>query len=277
MEAYVDEYLAKYGFTRESYKKYLYTNEYMTMLQAQVKAEITDISDEDLKAAYDSELETQQSAFDAAESSSSETSSSSSISYESYLEDGKVIVYVPSGLGYYKHILIKFPDDISSEISSVKDSSSLTDAEINEQVQALEDKGYADIQAKADEVLAKVKAGEDFDALITEYGEDTGMTSDTYKNTGYLVGRQSNFVDEFKNACFSLQNVGDTTGLVKSEYGYHIIKKVSALTPGVISYDDVKDALKRQELEKKQTDHWDETYDQWKKDLNVTENYDLLY
>jgi len=42
------------------------------------------------------------------------------------------------------------------------------------------------IKPKAEEVLNKAKNGEDFEALIKEYGEDPGMESEQYKD-GYTV------------------------------------------------------------------------------------------
>lgn len=274
LDAFVDEFFAEYGYTKETYKQYLYVSKYEEMLQTEIEAEVTDVSEEDLKAAYESELTTQKKNFDAAETSTS--SSSSTTSYEYYEENGKVIVYVPSGLAYYKHILIAFPSDISTQIETVQNDTSLSDEEIEEKVDTLKTQGYGQIQSKAEEVLSKVKSGEDFDTLIATYGEDPGMTSDTYKTTGYLVGKQSSFVTEFKNACLALSNVGDTSELVKSDYGYHIIKKVSVLASGEKSYDEVKDALKAQVLEEKKSDHWDETLENWKKELNVTVYYDRL-
>jgi len=277
-DAYIDARLAEFGFTRASYKKYLYTSEYSTMLQAQVEAEITDISEEDLKKAYDTELETQKTAFDKAEepTATSTTASTSTTSYESYVEDGKVVVYVPSGLAYYKHILIKITDAAKAKIDAV-DSENLTDDDKEAKVATLTEQAFAEIKSKADEALKKVKAGEDFDTLMAAYGEDPGMQSGTTKDTGYLVGLQSSYVDEFKNASLALANVGDTTELVKSEFGYHIIKKVSVLTPGTIPYEQVKDALKVQELATKKTEHWDSTLEDWKTELKVTVSYDKIY
>lgn len=274
LDDFVDEFFAEYGYTKETYKQYLYVSKYEEMLQTDVEAEITDVSDEDLKAAYQSELTTQKKNFDAAEASTS--TSSSTTSYEYYEENGKVIVYAPSGLAYYKHILIAFPSDISTQIETVQKDTTLSDDQVTEKVEALKTQGYAQIQSKADEVLSKVKAGEDFDTLIATYGEDPGMTSDTYKTTGYLLGKQSSFVTEFKTASLALSNVGDTSELVKSDYGYHIIKKISVLASGEKSYDEVKDALKTQVLQEKKSDHWDETLESWKKELNVTVYYDRL-
>lgn len=83
----------------------------------------------------------------------------------------------------------------------------------------------ADAKKRAEEVLAKVKAGEDFDKLIEEYNEDPGLTED-----GYTFANDGTMVQEFADASFALQ-VGETSGLVETSYGYHIIKRLErALT-----------------------------------------------
>lgn len=75
----------------------------------------------------------------------------------------------------------------------------------------------------AEEVLEKAKSGEDFDKLIKEYGWDPGM--ETYEQ-GYYMNRNSNFVDEFKNAGFKLKE-NEVSDLVEStEYGWFIIKRL---------------------------------------------------
>ena len=75
----------------------------------------------------------------------------------------------------------------------------------------------------AEEVLDKAKSGEDFDKLIKEYGWDPGM--ETYEQ-GYYMNRNSNFVDEFKNAGFKLKE-NEVSDLVEStEYGWFIIKRL---------------------------------------------------
>lgn len=74
---------------------------------------------------------------------------------------------------------------------------------------------------KAEEVLEKAKAGEDFDALVAEYGEDPGMESNLdgyYFTTGQMV-------EEFEESSFALQP-GEISGLVETSYGYHIIQRL---------------------------------------------------
>jgi len=77
----------------------------------------------------------------------------------------------------------------------------------------------ADAKAKAEEVLAKVKAGEDFATLAKQYSQDT-----TASNGGDLgLFGKGKMVPEFETAAFALK-VGEVSGLVKTVYGYHIIK-----------------------------------------------------
>lgn len=79
-----------------------------------------------------------------------------------------------------------------------------------------EDKDKA--KKKADEVLAKAKNGEDFIKLASEYSEDGNA-----KTGGDYVFAKGKMVPEFDAVAFALKP-GDISDLVKTEYGYHIIK-----------------------------------------------------
>ena len=75
-------------------------------------------------------------------------------------------------------------------------------------------------KAKAEEVLEKAKAGEDFDALIAEYGEDPGMEA----NPDGYVFTDGTMVQEFQDGVDSLKP-GEFT-MVKTTYGYHVIERL---------------------------------------------------
>lgn len=74
----------------------------------------------------------------------------------------------------------------------------------------------------AQELLERARNGEDFDSLITEYGEDPGMTTNP---DGYYFTKDDSYVQEFKDASFALEE-NEISEPVKTDYGYHIIQRL---------------------------------------------------
>ena len=78
-----------------------------------------------------------------------------------------------------------------------------------------------EVYNKANEILTRALAGEDFDMLIETYGEDPGMASNP---NGYTF-TSGVMVSEFEEATIGLE-IGEISGLVQSQFGFHIIKRV---------------------------------------------------
>lgn len=77
-------------------------------------------------------------------------------------------------------------------------------------------------KTKADEILAKVKAGGDFAALAKEFSEDPGSKD---KGGFYENITEGSFVPEFEQAVFGGMKPGEVyPELVPTKFGYHIIK-----------------------------------------------------
>jgi len=74
---------------------------------------------------------------------------------------------------------------------------------------------------KANEVYAKIKAGENFEALVLEYSADLN----TRESGGVLpYFTLNNMVLPFEQAAFALKNIGDVSEPVQTRLGVHIIK-----------------------------------------------------
>ena len=99
----------------------------------------------------------------------------------------------------------------------------------------------------ANEVLAKAKAGEDFAELAGQYSQDPGS-----KDSGGELGwfERGMMIREFEDAAFALKK-GEVSDVIKSQFGYHIIKthdKDEGFRP---TFEKVKDQI-REELIKQE-------------------------
>ena len=114
--------------------------------------------------------------------------------------------------------LSELADYASNDSASVKHILLMTtDEETGEE---MSDEKKAEVRAKAEEILARAKNGEDFDALVEEFNEDPGEPDE-----GYTFG-PGEMVPQFETASFNLK-IGEISDIVETSYGYHIIKRIA--------------------------------------------------
>jgi len=105
-------------------------------------------------------------------------------------------------------------------------------------IEFADDESVAETQAEA--ILARLKQGEDFASLAKELSNDT-FSGD---NGGDLEWLEPGVMEEsFDNAALALVNVGDITSVVKTSFGYHVIKLTDYKAAVVQNFEEVKDDL----------------------------------
>lgn len=137
---------------------------------------------------------------------------------------------------------------------------------------------FANIDAEADDILAQLAVGADWDTLMAEKTDDPGMQEGAATAaTGYAVCEGFTSFDEpFVAASMALENVGDVSPKTKGAYGYYIIQYTSAVEEGPVALDEVREDLTANVLATKQETVYTETLAQWITDANATVDYDAL-
>lgn len=126
-----------------------------------------------------------------------------------------------------KHILISYEED--EDLSDEENEAKKEEA-----------------KAKAEEVIEKLKNGEDFSTLAKEYSDDEG-TKENGGDLGYF--NTGDMVEAFETAAYALDVNEYTTEPVETEYGYHIIMKTGQKDKP--SYKKSKDTIKEKLVEEK--------------------------
>ncbi len=102
------------------------------------------------------------------------------------------------------------------------------------------DSAVAISRKKIEEIADKVKKGEDFASLASNFSDD--RTSG--KNGGQLPWfGTGKMVPDFEKAAFDLKKDGDVSSIIQTQYGFHIIKRLER--KGVQAFDEVKAELKQ--------------------------------
>ena len=97
----------------------------------------------------------------------------------------------------------------------------------------------ASVENKARKVLEQARSGGDFADLAREHSDDTSASNGGDLN---LFGR-GQMVPEFEEAAFSLQ-VGEVSDLVRTGFGFHIIKVTEVRQARTIPLDEVRDTIR---------------------------------
>jgi peptidyl-prolyl cis-trans isomerase D len=122
-----------------------------------------------------------------------------------------------------------------------------------------EGKDDAAVRAQAEQVLKEARSGADFAALAKKYSQDESNAQEGGDLDYFSRGRM---VAPFETAAFAMAP-GDISDLVKTEFGYHIIK-LTDRKPAVVRplsdpevYKEIESALLREQAETQAAQHAD--------------------
>ena len=241
---YEDKILAQYNLTRETFIEYFIQNIALENAKADLLKDDVP-SDEEVNAQYQNTLEADKEAI-----------GNDLSAYDTYLTSYQSSYYIPEGIRYVRHILIPLDDELASEIRTTRSNDG------DEAADELRTESLKTIEEKANDVLTKLQNAEiTFTDAIEEYGEDPGMESNP---DGYEVyDGCTMYVQEFTDSAMELENIGDITGLVATDYGYHIIEYTSDRTPGPVPFESVRQDIYDSLLPTIQDEAWKAMLDQW--------------
>ena len=298
--------LKQEGLTYDSIYANQLVSTKVSKMEQSLRDAVTEVSDEDLQAAYDAKVAEQQESYTDGSSFESDMSG-----------DSAIVCWMPEGYRTVKHILVIPEDELMStyktavsdlssaqstlegyqaELAALNDDDATEGARTAEEIQADIDAAEASVASaqsavetaaqacldsvkdKTDEIYARLEAGEDFEALIAEYGEDPGMQNEPTSSRGYYVSAAStNWEVNFRDAAMALENVGDyTTEPVLSGSGVHIIRYESDVTAGPVALDEVREALYAETLTELQEANVTDTIDAWVAERNVSIDADAF-
>ncbi len=102
----------------------------------------------------------------------------------------------------------------------------VTDEDVAKYIAEHPELGAADKRAKAQDILNRAKAGEDFAALANEFSEDPGNKNEKGEGQGGFYGnnKKGKMMPAFEAAALALEPGQIATELVETDYGFHIIK-----------------------------------------------------
>ncbi len=280
--------LEAYGMSAEGILESLRENDMYNRVRSYAGKDAS-VTDEEIKSAYDTQL-----------ASDTESYSGDVYNYEyNVLYSGNETYYQPEGYRGIIHILLTVDDTLLETYENLKDTydeqmaaaaAKEEDAEpsaeataepsaeataepvTEEQVEAARLAVLASVQSKIDDINSRLANGEDFLALVDEYGADSGMSNADYRANGYPVAVDSLMYDiAFRDAAFKLQNIGDVGEPVVGSSGVHILKYLCDVPSGPVELTaELSESIRAALLTTKSEDAYYALIDEWMAAANLT-------
>ena len=193
------------------------------------------------------------------------------------------IFFKPAGYRLVTHILLEADESLlnayvdlqatyEEQQNTLEEGGEVTDTLITaDEVENARLAILANVQPKVDEINQKLAEGATFAELIPLYTTDPGMMDEASIAAGYEVHMDSvNWVIPFRDQAFTVNNIGDVTAPVVTDYGVHILQYVADVPSGPV---ELTDAMKVDFREALLASAQDEVYyaaiEQWVNEVNA--------
>ncbi len=289
----VIQHLAEEGTTLEIIQKTYRDTTVADLVRNHVIASV-EVTEDEIQAAYEAKI-----------AEDEETYSGSTYLYETYQTYGETIAWNPEGYRTVKHILFQLSEEQTTALSELEaqlldveagiaalntaeeaapeatadpealpektiDELNAEKAELEKQIADKEAEILASFKEKTDAVYARLEAGEEFDALMAELGEDPGMQEEPSMSKGYYVSAASTIWDtNFRDAAMAIEAVGEVSEPILSGSGVHIIYYNSDVIPGAVDIETLREELTAEALTTKQDEAYVAQYEEWKKGVTI--------
>jgi peptidyl-prolyl cis-trans isomerase C len=100
--------------------------------------------------------------------------------------------------------------------------------------------GESEARAKTEQLLKELKNGANFEELAKKHSQDPGSAV----NGGDLGFQQrGKMVKPFEDTAFNLASLGELSGVIETQFGFHILKLEEKRPAGIRDFELVKDTL----------------------------------
>ena len=125
-------------------------------------------------------------------------------------------------------------------------------------------------------MLAKIRAGEDFDAVMEAYNEDASTAEQMA--LGYPIAEGSTmYGDEFKAGAMALEHVGDVSEPFATSLGIHIVEYASDAKGGAVALtQEQRESMAKAVLLEEKYQILQDRLKIWQKDYDIETNPELI-
>ncbi|MCS7280192.1 MAG: peptidylprolyl isomerase [Desulfobacterota bacterium] len=126
---------------------------------------------------------------------------------------------------------------------------------------------------EAKQIQERLSKGEDFVELAKKYSIDPAA-----KTTGGEIGYhpKGTLVPEYEEEAFKLKKVGQISGIVKTRFGYHIIRLEGIKPPSYASYEEVREIIRQKLLQEKRGKMLEDYFAELKNNAKIKINEEVL-